>query len=62
MEGSLMRTTRELLRGRDLLIVYKETGISYHWLRKFHDGKFHDPSVNRIQSLYEHLSGKEINL
>lgn len=60
--GSLMAKTIKLLRGRDLLQVYKETGISYYWLRKFLAGKFTNPSVNRVQSLYEYLSGNKINL
>lgn len=61
-QGSLMERTKELLRGRDLLVVYKETDISYYWLRKFLDGKVLNPSVNRVQHLYEYLSGEKIAL
>lgn len=60
--GLLMKKTIELLRGRDLLLVYKETNISYYWLRKFLAGRFANPSVNRVQRLYEYLSGKKITL
>ena len=60
--GSLMEKTIELLRGRDLLQVYRETNISYYWLRKFLAGRFTNPSVNRVQRLYEYLSGNKIIL
>ena len=58
--GTLMTRTRELLRHRDLLVVYKDTNISYYWLRKFLDGRFTNPSVNRVQQLYEYLTGSAI--
>jgi len=34
--------------------------ISYFWLRKFSSGAFRNPSVNKVQALYEHLSGKQL--
>ncbi len=60
--GTLMSRTKELLRDRDLLLVYKDTNISYYWLRGFLDGRFSNPSVNRVQQLYEYLTGSEIKL
>lgn len=58
--GSLMRRTSDLLREKDLLKVYAETNISFYWLRKFASGSFRNPSVNRVQYLYEHLSGTKL--
>lgn len=55
-----MLKTLELLKGKDLLKVYEETRISFYWLRKFSAGDFRNPSVNRVQYLYEHLSGKRL--
>lgn len=57
---SLMAKTILLLDGRDLLQVYEETRLSYYWLRKFAAGAYKNPSVNRVQFLFEHLTGKEL--
>ena len=58
--GSLMLETQRLLKERDLLAVYTATGISFYWLRKFASGEFKNPSVNRVQSLYEFLKGEPL--
>lgn len=62
--SSLMLKTLELLkkdsRGLAELADSSETGLSYHWLKKFYAGEFANPSVNRIQYLYEFLSGKKV--
>ena len=58
--GSLMKQTSALLRDQDLLKIYAETKISFYWLRKFVAGDFRNPSVNRVQYLYEHLSGTKL--
>lgn len=58
--GTLMMETIRLLKERDLLEVYSETKISFYWLRKFATGEFRNPSVNRVQFLYEHLAGTSI--
>lgn len=61
--GSLMRRTMEMLRERgDLLKIYTDTKISFYWLRKFANGEFRNPSVNRVQYLYEYLTGKQLDL
>lgn len=59
---SLMNKTRELLKANDKSLpeVYRETGISFYWLRKFRNGEIKDPSVNRIQNLYEYLTGEPL--
>lgn len=61
---SLLVRTRELIRASDtpLLTIYKESGISFYWLKKFRDNEIKDPSVNRVQKLYEYLTGKELEV
>jgi hypothetical protein len=60
--GSLIKRTRELLKSdkRKLHEIYRDTGIPFHWLRKFSADEIPNPSVNRVQYLYEKLSGKKI--
>jgi hypothetical protein len=61
-EKSLMRHVRALVKAdsRSLPELYRDTGISFFWLQKFQAGKFANPSVNRVQFLYEYLSGKTL--
>ncbi len=61
---SLMTETQRLLkqRSRTLLDVANDTGIPFYWLRKFHYGEIDNPSVNRVQKLYEYLAGKKLAL
>lgn len=60
--GSLMTETLRLLKNRDQTLpnIYLETGIPFYWLRKFSANQIAQPSVNRIQKLYEYLSGKKL--
>lgn len=60
--GSLMQQTRELLKASELglLGIYKSSGLPFYWLRKFASGEFRNPSVNRVQFLYEHLTSKPL--
>lgn len=58
--GTLMTETQKLLKDQDLLEVYANTGISFYWLRKFASGEFKNPSVNRVQCLYEFLKGQPL--
>lgn len=62
--GTLLKRTRELLKNdkRGLLDIHKETGIPFYWLKKFSAGGFDNPSVNRVQFLYEVLTRKIIRL
>jgi hypothetical protein len=65
MPETLMEKTRRLLRESPLSLpdVHAElrmagiNDISYYWLRKFSSGAFRDPSVNKVQRLYEFLTG-----
>ena len=62
--GELMTKTLELLNKceKPLHQIYAETHLPFHWLKKFHSEEFENPSVNRVQFLYEYLSGKKITL
>jgi hypothetical protein len=57
---SLMEKTIELLQSKDLLLIYKDTGIPFYWLRTFRSGRTTSPSVNRVQYLYEYLVKKPL--
>ena len=61
---SLHLKTYELLRKSDktLLDIHKESGLPFYWLRKFSGGKILEPSVNKIQALYEFLTNKPLEL
>jgi hypothetical protein len=59
---SLMERTLELLDASALSLpaIYAATGISFYWLRRFKSRKIADPSVNRVQQLYEFLQGSPL--
>ncbi len=63
-QGSLMKATLDLVRKdpRTALEIYRDTGVPFNWLAKFIHGDINKPSVNRVQYLYEKLSGKKISL
>jgi len=59
-----MQTTRRLVKQdpRTYLQLYEETGISPYWIERFANGAFKNPSVNRVQRLYEALTGKPLGV
>jgi len=66
-EQTLMELTRQLLRESDRTLpeIYAElhskgSTITYFWLRKFSSGNVSNPSVNRVEELYRHLTGKSL--
>lgn len=63
-EGTLVKKTLELLRGEgvNLLEIYSQTDIGFHWLSQLRGGRIKNPSANRIQALYEYLSGKTLDV
>lgn len=67
MNTGLRDTTLKLLKERSIQItlekICNDTGLNLSWLELF-SGKtgIKDPSVNKIQTLYEYLSGKPIEL
>lgn len=62
--GTLMVATHALLMEdtRCDLDIHKETGLPFYWLRSFRHNEAQNPSVNRVEKLYEFLSGKKIIL
>lgn len=62
--GSLIQKTLKLLERdeRSLLDIAQATGLPFYWLRKLKGGKIDNPSVNRIQYLYEKLSARKLAL
>jgi len=62
--GSLVKETLRLINNepRGLLAVSQKTGVPFYWLRKFSAGKIPNPGVNRVQFLFEKLSGEKISL
>jgi hypothetical protein len=62
--GSLMASTLTLLKDdkRTSLDIHKETGLSFYWLKKFGNGCMENPSVNKVQHLWEFLSSKKLNV
>lgn len=59
---SLQQRTVELLRitNKPYLEIYSSTGLTPSWLTQLSTGKIKDPSVNKIQRLYEHLAETEL--
>lgn len=55
---SLHIKTLQLLHDdrRSLFSIHTRTGLSYSWLKKFCYEELPDPSVNRVQCLYEFLT------
>lgn len=62
--GTLFQETLDLLREdpRTMSEIAEQTGFNYDWLLKFYYSRIPDPSVNRVQELYEKLSGKKIKV
>ena len=64
VKGSLHSRTLDLLKqsGIPLPEIYKETHLPYYWLKKLSSGEIRDPSVNRVQRLYEFLAGRKLEV
>lgn len=60
--GTLLAATLSLLRSdkRSLIEIHKATELPYHWLRQMREGRTPDPGVNRVQALYEYLTGSTL--
>ena len=63
-DGTLLDKTRAMLATAEqsYLDIYKATGLSPNWLSFVATGKIKDPSVNKVQKLYEHLRGSALSL
>ena len=62
--GSLHQTTLELLKSSEetTFNVAVATGLTYGWIVAFSANKMRNPSVSKVQTLYEYLTGKPIKL
>lgn len=60
---ALMLTTQKLLNESDVSLakISVDTEIPFHWLSNFHRD-IGNPGVNRIETLYAYLSGKQLEL
>ena len=59
---SLVTTTLDLLRAdtRSLATISLQAQMPYFWLDSFNKGKMRSPGINRVQYLYEFLTGKKL--
>lgn len=64
---TLLESTRDLLKlhqnsGKSLAAIHKQLGdaVNRNWFYKFASGEIEDPSVNKVQDLYDSL--KKIRL
>jgi predicted transcriptional regulator len=59
---TLLEKTKELLKedGRTLLDIHLQSNIPFYWLQKFPHSK--DPSVNRVEKLYNFLSKEKLKV
>lgn len=62
--GSLMLRTLELLKAdlRNLSDISIDTGVSFFWLQRFSTNGMKNPSVNRVQYLYEQLAKSPLTI
>lgn len=60
--GTLVTEVRKMLKAdvRPQLQMATELRVPYHWLKSFMAGAIVDPSVNRIQHIYEQLTGRRL--
>lgn len=66
MDSKLVDEVRRLLKERHYGISFRqleeETSIPAGWIRRVQYGHIVEPSCPRIEQLYEHLSGKKLNI
>ncbi len=62
--STLLERTYALLDESDISLpeLFKQTGVPFYWLRKFKQREVKHPSVNRVQRLYEFLSGRRLKV
>ena len=63
---SLRDKTLDLIQNRSVkltfLVMSAETGIGERWMRMFSKDQIPNPGVNTIQTLYEYLSKKKLEV
>lgn len=62
----LVARTRELLANRPRTLTYahieEASGLSVRWLEAFAGSKMKDPSCVKVETLYELLAGKKLDV
>lgn len=66
MTSRLVTKTLELLDSREYRVtltrISEETKIPLGWLKRLQQRKIAEPSCPRIERLYEHLAGRQLEL
>lgn len=62
MRDRTLSLVRALPREISLTELARDCGLPLAWLTAFARGEIDDPSVNRIQCLYEHLTDSTLEL
>ena len=62
--GSLHNVTLELLKSsdEDTFTIAVATKLTYSWICAFAVNRMRNPSVSKVQILYEYLTGKPLKL
>lgn len=47
---------------RSLIEIHADSKLPFYWLKTLITGTIKNPSLNRMQALYEYYSGKPLNL
>lgn len=63
-DASLLSKTKELLTEHQgtYFDIYDKTGIQPTWLSALATGRIKNPSVNKVQRLYEYLRGQPLTV
>lgn len=61
---ALLLKTIELVQtcGKSPAVLARETGLSFYWIQSLRYNANIDPSVNKVVKMYEHLSGKKLEV
>lgn len=65
MTSLLLKATLKLLKGKsrdDLKPIAAKCGVTLEWLLLLQTGRIKEPGVNKIEKLYNCLSGAAVNL
>lgn len=60
--GTLLKQTMKLLKKDDRAVrqIVSDTGLPYPWIQSMRFGEPKGANVNRIQVLYEYLTGEKL--
>lgn len=62
-QSTLLQATVKLLEKSEKRPheIFAETGLPFHWIQSLMKGKTPNPSVNRVQYLYEYLTNQKLD-